>query len=190
MKNCCCGNIWKAIPLAFNDSLSYLEMLCSLLDKVNTIDLELENQSNLIAKHTEELAELTDKLKTAVLELNKTIADNYTLITNETDVKIKELIDLINLFNNSINTIIETKYNELNDKIKDLQIGRINVYDPTTGKFTYIDIVINNVYDMLRFNAITAGEFDALALTAETYDNKNLTAYAFDINGKVELTRG
>ena len=80
--------------------------------------------------------------------------------------------------------------NELNDKIKDLQIGRINVYDPTTGKFTYIDVVINNVYDMLRFNAITAGEFDALALTAQTFDNKNLTAYAFDINGKVELTRG
>ena len=43
---------------------------------------------------------------------------------------------------------------------------------------------------MLRFNAITAGEFDALALTAQTFDNKNLTAYAFDINGKVELTRG
>ena len=190
MKNCCCGNIWKAIPLAFNDSLSYLEMLCSLLNKVNTIDLELENQSNLINKHTEELALLTDKLKTAVDALNKTIADNYTLITNQTDVKIKKLYDLVNLFNNSINTIIETKYNELNDKIKDLQIGRINVYDPTTGKFTYIDIVINNVYDMLRFNAITAGEFDALALTAQTFDNKNLTAYAFDINGKVELTRG
>lgn len=190
MKNCCCGNIWKAIPLAFNDSLSYLEMLCSLLDKVNTIDLELENQSNLIAKHTEELALLTDKLKNAVDKLNQTIADNYTLITNETDVKIKELIDLVNLFNISINTIIETKYNELNDKIKDLQIGRINVYDPTTGKFTYIDIVINNVYDMLRFNAITAGEFDGLALTAGEFDNKNLTAYAFDINGRVELTRG
>ena len=105
--------------------------------------------------------------------INKTIADNYTLITNQTDVKIKKLYDLVNLFNNSINTIIETKYNELNDKIKDLQIGRINVYDPTTGKFTYIDVVINNVYDMLRFNAITAGEFDALALTAQTFDNKN-----------------
>ena len=190
MKNCCCGNIWKAIPLAFNDSLSYLEMLCSLLNKVNDLDLELENQSNLIAKHTEELTELTNNLKTAVDDLNKKIADNYTLITNETDVKIKELIDLVNLFNNTINTTIETKYNELNDKIKDLQIGRINVYDPTTGKFTYIDVVLNNIYDMLRFNAITAGEFDALALTAETYDNKNLTAYAFDINGKVELTRG
>ena len=190
MKNCCCGNVWKAIPLAFNDSLSYLEMLCSLLDKVNTIDLELENQSNLLNQHTEELAIITQKLKTAVDELNKKITDNYTLITKETDVKIKEIIDLVNLFNNSINTIIETKYNELNDKIKDLQIGRINVYDPTTGKFTYIDVVINNVYDMLRFNAITAGEFDALALTAETYDNKNLTAYAFDINGRVVLTRG
>ena len=105
MKNCCCGNIWKALPLAFNDSLSYLEMLCSLLDKVNTIDLELENQSNLIAKHTEELALLTEKLKTAVLELNQTIADNYTLITKETDVKIKKLYDLVNLFNNSINPI-------------------------------------------------------------------------------------
>lgn len=190
MKNCCCGSIWKAIPLAFNDSLSYLEMLCSLLNKVNKIDLELENQSNLIAEHTKELADLKDDLKDAIDDLNKKIADNYTEITKETDAKFNEFYKLINIINNNLNIIIEDKYNEINDKIKDLQIGRINVYDPTTGKFTYIDIVLNNIYDMLRFNAITAGEFDALALTVQNFDNKNLTAYVFDINGKVELTRG
>lgn len=190
MKNCCCTNIWKAIPLAFNDSLSYLEMLCRLLDKVNNLDLELENQSNILAEHTEELKKLTDDLKTLVDALNKKIDDNYAKITNETNAKFDEFYKLINILNNNLNLIIEDKYNELNDKIKDLQIGKINVYDPTTGEFSYIDIVLNNIYDMLRFNAITCGEFDALELTAEEFDNKNLTAYAFDINGKVELTRG
>ena len=44
-----------------------------------------------------------------------------------------------------------------------------------------------DVYETLRQNAITCSEFDGLELTATEYDSKQISAYNFDVNGKVFL---
>ncbi len=44
-----------------------------------------------------------------------------------------------------------------------------------------------DIYDILRNNAITVSEFEALDLTATAYDAKQITAYNFDVNGKTFL---
>ena len=41
-----------------------------------------------------------------------------------------------------------------------------------------------DIYDMFRENAITCSEFDNLELTATIYDEKEITAYEFDVNSK------
>lgn len=43
------------------------------------------------------------------------------------------------------------------------------------------------MYDVLRYGALTAGQYDALQLTAKEYDDKNLTAFRYDMYGLVEL---
>ena len=72
----------------------------------------------------------------------------------------------------------------LNERIRQIEIGNIRVYDPSTGLYSPIQIVIDNLYDMGRSNALTASEYDALELSATAYDNYELTARDYDLNGK------
>lgn len=184
--NCCCS-IWKAIPLAFNESMSYLEMLCGMLNALTKTMQEVENQSATLQEHTKELIEIKESIVKIIKDIDTKLDDFHAEITKETNEKIKQVVDLLNTYNIEITTQLNLKYDELNQKIADLQIGKIYVYDPTTGQFTYIETVLNNIYDMLRFDAITCEEFDNLELTAEEYDLKQITAYNFDIKGKVIL---
>jgi hypothetical protein len=60
-----------------------------------------------------------------------------------------------------------------------------SVISPFTGlKETCCDIV-NEIVNYLKTDkAITAAEYDALSLSVSDYDNKNITAYNYDWNGK------
>ena len=40
---------------------------------------------------------------------------------------------------------------------------------------------------MFRENAISCNEFDELELTATEYDSKQISAYNFDVNGRIFL---
>lgn len=55
------------------------------------------------------------------------------------------------------------------------------------GLVENVSKVIMDVYETLRQNAITCSEFDALLLSATEYDSKQISAYNFDVNGKVFL---
>ena len=64
----------------------------------------------------------------------------------------------------------------------------IQVFDPTTGLKSPLQVVIDNLYNLGRTDALTATEYDALELTATDYDAYELTAYSYDQNGKTLLT--
>ena len=74
----------------------------------------------------------------------------------------------------------------LQAQIEAIQIGAINVIDPTTGELSPIQTVINNIAGSTA-DALTASEYDALNLTATAYDNYNITAYDYDFKGKALL---
>lgn len=60
-----------------------------------------------------------------------------------------------------------------------------SVISPFTGlKETCRDIVSEIVNYLKTDKAITATEYDALSLSVSDYDNKNITAYNYDWNGK------
>lgn len=60
-----------------------------------------------------------------------------------------------------------------------------SVISPFTGlKESCCDIVSEIVNYLKTDKAITATEYDALSLSASVYDNKNITAYNYDWNGK------
>ena len=69
-------------------------------------------------------------------------------------------------------------------KIDEVEVGAINIYNPLTGTIDPIGTVIDDLYNQLRYNAITATEYDGLELTATTYDGYMITANNFDLNGK------
>ena len=183
-----CKRISKTLPLAFDESLSYLEMLCATLEKLNET-IEQVNKNTEVAEHFEELLE---EIEAEVNRLEQEYEEFKASIETEIDERFIELATQLTTFvDNQIALIryeLQTKYDELNHKIDEVIAGDINVYDPTTGILSPIQVVIDNLFDMNRTNAITATEFDALELSATEFDSKEITAYNFDVNGKALLT--
>lgn len=186
--NYCCNRISKTLPLAFDESLSYLEQLCALLAKLNET-IEQVNKNTEVAEHYEELLqqieEQVNRLEQEYIEFKESIEneidERFILLQSELTVYIENQIAVLRYE-------IQTKYNELNKRIDDIIAGDIKVYDPTTGLYSQIQVVINNLFDMNRVDAITANEFDSLELTATEFDSKEITAFNFDVYGKSLLT--
>lgn len=174
----------RTLPLAFDESLSYLEMLCSILDKLN----ETINQVNINTEVAEHYEEILSEIEAELNRLEQEYEEFKTHIEQEIDEKFVVIqTALTNYVETQIAILryeIDTKYNELDKKIDDVIAGDINVYDPTTGLLSPIQTVINNLFDLGRENAITATEFDGLELTATEFDAIEITAYNFDVNGK------
>lgn len=86
---------------------------------------------------------------------------------------------------------------EANRAYTDAQIAKLrgefpdlsNVYviSPVDGRLLDIQSVLNDMYDVLRYGALTAAQYDTLQLTADTYDSKRLTAFRYDMYGLIEL---
>lgn len=182
--NICCNRISKTLPLAFDESLSYLEMLCATLDKLNETIVQVNKNTEVATRYEEllkEIEEEVNRLEQEYIEFKESIQteidERFTLLTSQLTVYIENQISVLRYE-------IQTKYDELNNKIDDIVAGDINVYDPTTGELSPIQVVINNLFDMNRTNAISASEFDSLELSATTFDSYEITAFNFDVNAK------
>lgn len=174
----------RTLPLAFDESLSYLEMLCSILDKLNET-IEQVNKNTEVASHFDELLQ---EIEEEVNRLEEEYIEFKNSIEEEIDVKFDQIYGQLTTYvENQIAVLryeIQTKYDELNNKIDSIIAGDINVYDPTTGLYSPIQVVINNLFNMNRNDAITASEFDTLELTATEFDSKEISAFNFDVYGK------
>lgn len=201
IKVCC---VQKVIPLAFDESLSYLEMLCGMLEKLNETITEVNHMSEIVDNIDINFDEINNKINLINEELI-IINDNFSNLSNKVDVNTNN-IDLLNTritneiseLDNTLRSLINTNYNTLknyvdaqdfilNEKIDNIQIGAIDVYDPTTGLLSPLQDVINNLYQIGNKDGLTAGEFDTLELTASGFDAYNITAYEFDSQGKLIL---
>lgn len=193
------------LPTSYRESMSYEEQvlyLCNIIENdisprldevieiINNIDVNFEDIYNKIDIINNEITEINNEYNSL-----KDQVETNTLNITELDTKftnsINELnITLRNLINTNFNTLkdyVDYQDNILNEKIDNIQIGAINVYDPTTGILSPLQIVINNLYQIGNKDGLTAGEFDGLELTASGFDAYQITAYEFDSQGKLIL---
>lgn len=189
------------LPTSYTTSLTFVEQLLQLNNKINEI-IDAVNQFS-----PEEIQKMIDDsiaiFKNYVDNENNKLYNYINLEIENTKSYIDESIsnlsfDLINLMNQKIKFLtdyidskdaslrweIQLKFNEIEEQIKDITLNGIKIIDPTTGISDSIQNVINHIYDNLRYFAITAGDYDTLELTAEEYDNKQITAFDYDINAK------
>ena len=149
-------------------------------------------------KYLHELTEATKELSDDIIEL-RTEVNNFEVEINEEiqrindilveyDIKIERVKNELKVYVNdeiaNLRNYVDSEDALLNERIRQIEIGNIRVYDPSTGLYSPIQIVIDNLYDMGRSNALTASEYDALELSATAYDNYELTARDYDLNGK------
>lgn len=181
----CC--IQRSIPLAFDESLSYLEMICKIINQLNETITQVNSLAEIVdgidtnfTKIYEEIASLQQQLNTLrdtlMADVNKAIIDNYN-----------NFVQLMNDYQSIFNNELAQLRTDVEEEIKNIELGNVIAYDPTTGTYVNVSTAILNVYDALRYNSITTNEFDTLELTANEFDDKEITAYNFDVNGKLFL---
>lgn len=109
----------KVIPLAFNESLSYMEQICNLISYIeNTLVPAINNNANAIKElqeYVQELKKLIDKLdqkinnvKEELTTLINNVNDTLTNAINNLDSKVVEHINASNEKFNSLDTSIES----------------------------------------------------------------------------------
>jgi archaellum component FlaC len=128
-----------------------------------------------MAEYREELILIKQRLDALAQEqanLRKLVADFSQMCNEYTDVKIAQLSELV---------FAVTE--DLQRQIDELRWHLPDVYNITNGLTTDLLTLVYDVYDVLRYDAITVDQFGVLGLTAAQFDAKELTAAEFDVHG-------
>lgn len=187
-----CFYMYKAIPLAFNESMSYLEQLYAILKSLNeTIDI-VNKHSEFIESYESQYEYLQEQINEINIKLNSILSDidtRFNEINRELNHTItelrRELNDLIISNYNTLKNYVDEKDEYLEDLIRNISIENIILRDPTTGLESNIQIVINNLFNVATPNGITAKGFDDYQGTAKSFDDREITAYTFDTSSKL-----
>lgn len=167
-------------PFVYDDEESFLEMLRKFYQYLHELTKATKDLSEEVEDVRNDMTDLESEVNAKLEQINEILA--------EYDLKIDRIENEIYLFiNNQIVNLrdyVDTQDNLLNEKIRQIEIGNISLYDPSTGLYSPLQTVIDNIYDMNRANALTASEYDALDLTATAYDTYELSARDYDVNGK------
>lgn len=136
---------------------------------ITDIKEEIEAIKNSIATLTGEVVSLNNKIDQVDLKVTnlKTYTDN--LVTNNF---------------NTLKNYVDYQDSILDDKIENIVIGNILIYDPTTGLNSPLQTVIDNLYSLTNRDGITASEFDGLDKTCTQFEAYDMTAYEFDSSAK------
>lgn len=167
-------------PFVYDSEESFLEMLRKFYQYLHELTEATKSMSD-------DIVELRSEMESFEAEINATI-DRINDILVEYDIKIERISNELRVYIDdkivNLKNYVDSQDSTLEYRIEQIEIGNVRVYDPTTGLFSTIQTVIDNLYDMGRSNALTATEYDALELTATEYDAYQLTARDYDVNGK------
>lgn len=158
---------------------------------LNTVDAEIEAKINAYVPGyvDSQLHPYITQLNLALAEVRalKDLIDGWDELLTEVRRDFTQAdINLKNDYLAKINTLrlaTEFALQELADRIDNIAFEYPDILDPTSGLYANIATVIYNVYDVLRYNALTALQFQAAGLTAQELDDLGLTAHEWDLNG-------
>lgn len=170
------------------DMMTDVEFLLGVLKKLNQVIKQVNSNTEFIDEYSGKIEEieaeitaLSEEMVSFKNEVNTTINTRFNEIRNELNSMIATALIQANAYTDSVASRLE-------QLIRDISVGQITIYDPTTGVLENLQTVIDNLYGASREDALTASEYDALELTATAYDAYDLTAFDYDKNGKSLLT--
>lgn len=186
----------KIPPIGFFDPISVdpkdmmtdVEYLLGILKKLNSMIAQLNSNTAFIEEYTgkieeieKEITALKQEMTEFETEINEEITTRFNAIKLELQSAIANTLIQANAYTDAVAS-------NLNNRIDQIAIGQITLFDPTTGTVNDLQTVIDNIYSTTREEALTATEYDALQLTASTYDGYEITAFNYDRYGKTILT--
>lgn len=182
----------KIPPIGFFDPISVdpkdmmtdVEYLLGILKKLNSMIAQLNANTKFIEEYNGKIEEIEAEVVKLRVEMTAFEEDvNNNIATQFAQIKL-ELQSMIATTLIRANAYTDSVAAELQSEIEQISIGQISVYDPTSGIYSPLQTVIDNLYGLGRSDALTASEYDTLELTATRYDGYELTAFDYDQNGK------
>lgn len=175
---------FQPISVDPKDMMTDVEFLLGILKKINEIIAQtnkntefIENYAGRIEEIEAEVSALREEMTQFEADVNNSIAVQFAEIKVELQSMVATALTQANAYTDSVAARLE-------DEIQEISVGQISVFDPTTGLYSPLQTVIDNLYGASRENALTASEYDGLDLTATAYDAYELTAKDYDQNGK------
>lgn len=149
-----------------------------LANEIALMEMKLNNRlSENVEWVTDRLA-LNEKAMTALQNsVESAIGDLKAYI----DSQVATLNEAIQTGDASQRAYTNAMITELRSEIP--AITSVIVTDPVTGCQMSIQDSLENMYRVLRYGGLTAGEYDSLSITAGEYDDKHLTSWEYDMYG-------
>lgn len=178
---------FEPISVDPRDMMTDVEYLLGILKKLNEVIAQVNKNTQFIDEYSGKIEEIEAEVNSLRDEMTQFEADiNQEIALQFAEIKI-ELQAMIATALTQANAYTDATAARLEEEIEQISIGQISVFDPTTGLYSPLQIVIDNLYNSSRENALTAAEYDALELTATAYDGYELTAREYDQSGKTLL---
>ena len=190
------------IPSVYSNKQSYYECLCYIGHKVNECIDAINGFTDAYKQYTDEKV---SELKTYIDGLNRDIYSHITEVEtnirhdmdtrdNELDEKINKvqtnLLDKISVLNILIYDLnaetrahIDTEVKKLYGYINDYVPDNMEVLNPVRGYRTSLNQALADMYDNLRYYALTCNEFDLLNLSCAEFDGLSINCTEFDLYG-------
>lgn len=185
-KSACC---YPTLPEVFGKEFSYYEEICALITKLNEVIAEVNNFNGVTQEYVDnQLTALESDLTRLIEETNVQTKQELIGIISEIQNSIIDLKTYID--NKAYSALLESKSytdnkcNELQVEIDKINFEGVQVFNPVKGYNTFIGTALNDIYEIFRFNAFTANEYDAEEFTADFYDSQLISATTFDFFGK------
>lgn len=190
------------VPSVYSNKQSYYECLCYIGYKVNECIEAINGFTDAYKQYTDEkiagLKAYIDNLNTDIYkhiaEVEKNIREDMNAKDTELDEKINkvqtqllnkisDLNILIYDLNAETRAHIDTEVQKLYDYINDYVPNNMEVLNPVKGYRTSLNQALADMYDNLRYYALTCNEFDSLNLSCTEFDNLLLSCTEFDLYG-------
>ena len=162
------------------DMMTDVEFLLGVVKKLNEIVAQTNKNTEFIEEYTgrieeieAEIARLRNEMTQFEQDVNNSIALQFAQIKVELQAMIATALTQANAYTDAVAS-------QLRYEIEQVSIGQITVFDPSTGMISPLQVVIDNLYNAGRDDALTATEYDALQLTATAYDAYQISAFDYD----------
>lgn len=175
---------FEPISVDPRDMMTDVEYLLGILKKLNEVIAQVNKNTAFIDEYSGKIEEI----EAEILALKQDMTDFKNEVNNSIALQFAEIkIELQSMIATTLNearAYTDTVAAELEREIQEISVGQISVFDPTTGLYSPLQTVIDNLYNTSREDALTATEYDNLELTATAYDAYELTAKEYDQNAK------
>ena len=175
---------FEPISVDPKDMMTDVEFLMGVLKKLNEIIAQTNSNTEFINSYSgkieqleQDMQALRDELTQFEIDVNENITQRFNVIKAELQALIATALVQANAYTDSVAAQLEAE-------IQEISIGQISLFDPTTGIYSPLQVVVDNLYNLGRTDALTASEYDALELSATAYDAYELTAREYDNEAK------